>query len=81
MSPIYTGFLESQTEEVREEFTRDEEAVRTFLLNHVVPGSIMSTDLADGMTINNLAGNELQVVATEDGLTVGGSRLVLNPGR
>lgn len=45
------------------------------LTYHVVPGQVMSTDLADGMTATTVQGGDLTIMTT-DGVTVNGANVV-----
>jgi len=46
---------------------QDTEALKTLLLNHVVPGKVMSTDLMDGMVVEVLGGDKLNVKIDDNG--------------
>ena len=70
------NFLENQSKDLRQALLTNKEALSSFLLNHVVPGSILSTDLVNGMKLNNVAGNPSHVIETNEGLTIEGSNLM-----
>lgn len=67
--------------QVQKSFSKNTEALSSFLLNHVVPGSIMSSDLADGMRVNTVGGAALDVIEVRGGMLVGGARLLAEEGR
>ena len=69
-------FHESQTKEFTEGLIENMAALRGLLLSHIVPGTIMTVDIASGMTIKNMAGGDLEILAAEDGKTVGGVKLI-----
>lgn len=53
------------------------EQLQGVLANHVIPGTALSTDLADGMTVTTLAGEELLVEVSAAGeVTIGGATVV-----
>ena len=69
-------FHESQTKEFTEGLIENMAALRGLLLSHIVPGTIMTVDIASGMTIKNMAGGDLEILGAEDGkMTVGGAKL------
>ena len=50
------------------------ESLQLVLANHVVQGAVMASDLSDGMVLTTLAGEELTVAISTDGVvTVGGA--------
>ena len=53
----------------------DGEAVKTVLLNHVIPGKAVAADISDGLTVKNLAGNDMTFRVTNTGVTIGGARV------
>ena len=62
-------FVESQGED----FMENRAALRGMVLSHTVPGTIMTADLASGMTIKDMAGGDLKVLVARGGeMTVGG---------
>ena len=70
-------FRESQTEGFMEGLMENKAALRGLLLSHIVPGTIMTVDLAGSMTIKNMAGGDLEILAAEDEkMTVGGAKLI-----
>ena len=71
------AFLARQPEGFAEQFMDNPEAIEALVKNHVVPGAFMSTDLVDGMTITNEAGNTVDVFQAKDGvMLIGGARLL-----
>lgn len=44
-------FLDNQSEETQDSLMNNPDAIKNLLLNHVVPGSLMSTDLQSGMKV------------------------------
>ena len=48
---------------------------RNLLLNHVVPGKVMSSDIQDGMKFTNSAHKNLDIQCNEDGKFVAGAKL------
>ena len=71
-------FVESQGED----FMENRAALRGMVLSHTVPGTIMTADLASGMTIKDMAGGDLKVLVARGGeMTVGGARLAGRTGR
>lgn len=53
------------------------EQLQAVLGNHVIAGAAVSTDLADGMTVTTLTGEELLVEVGDDGsITIGGATVV-----
>ncbi len=58
------------------------EALSSFLLNHVVPGALRSSDLMGGSRVVSVGGASLGVAESkEGGLLVGGARLMREEGR
>jgi uncharacterized surface protein with fasciclin (FAS1) repeats len=57
---------------------REPEALTNVLLNHVVEGNLLSSDLADGDILTSVGGQELTVTIDENGVFVNGVR-VANP--
>ena len=53
----------------------DGEAVKTVLLNHVIAGKAVAADISDGLTVKNLAGNDMTFRVTNSGVTIGGARV------
>ena len=53
----------------------DEAVLRDLLLNHVVPGKVMASDIKDGMKVKNLANKILELRISEDGVGVGNAML------
>ena len=53
----------------------DGEAVKTVLLNHVIPGKAVAADISNGLTVKNLAGNDMTFRVTNSGVTIGGARV------
>ena len=51
------------------------ETIKTVLLNHVIPRMLTSEDITDGLTANNLAGNDLTLRINPESITVGGARV------
>ena len=51
------------------------EAVKAVLLNHVISGKVESGDINDGLLVRNLAGNDLPLEVSPEGVTVGGARV------
>ena len=74
-------FMKSQPDEVVANLMENRALARGLVFNHIVPGTIASSDMVGGMRIKNLAGNDLAVLATRDGMTVGGARLLDREGR
>jgi uncharacterized surface protein with fasciclin (FAS1) repeats len=68
-SVIPAGVLESLLADPTEQLTQ-------ILLNHVVSGTTMSTDLADGMMITTLQGSEV-LVSINDGVVMIGDAMVV----
>ena len=55
----------------------DDATVKTVLLNHVISGKAKAADISNGLTVKNLAGNDM-TFRTQSGLvTVGGARINL----
>ena len=44
---------------------QDQATLRDLLLNHVISGKLMASDIEDGMKVTNLAGNELELAPRE----------------
>jgi uncharacterized surface protein with fasciclin (FAS1) repeats len=76
-----TNFFRNQPEEVVESITDKRDVAKGLLFTHVVPGTIMMADLVGGMRIKNLAGSDLEVLDTKDGLTIGGAKLLISEGK
>merc|ERR1712241_998708 len=53
----------------------DAETVKTALLNHVISGKAESGDISNGLTVENLAGNDMTFRVTGSGVTIGGARV------
>jgi len=53
----------------------DAETVKTVLLNHVISGKAEAKDISDGLTVKNLAGNDMTFRVTNSGVTIGGARV------
>ena len=53
----------------------DAATVKTVLLNHVIPGKAVAADISDGLTVKNLAGNDMTFRVTNTGVTIGGARV------
>merc|ERR1712061_663 len=53
----------------------DAETVKTVLLNHVISGKAESGDISNGLTVENLAGNDMTFRVTGRGVTIGGARV------
>jgi len=53
----------------------DAETVKTVLLNHVISGKAESGDISDGLTVKNLAGNDMTFRVTRGGVKIGGARV------
>jgi len=53
----------------------DAETVKTVLLNHVISGKAESGDISNGLTVENLAGNDMTFRVTGSGVTIGGARV------
>ena len=53
----------------------DAETLKTVLLNHVISGKAKSGDISDGLTVQNLAGNDMTFRVTKGGVTIGGARV------
>jgi len=53
----------------------DAETVKTVLLNHVISGKAQAKDISDGLTVKNLAGNDMTFRVTNSGVTIGGARV------
>jgi len=53
----------------------DAETVKTVLLNHVISGKAEAKDISDGLTVKNLAGNDMTFRVTNRGVTIGGARV------
>ena len=51
---------------------QDQEALKNLLLNHVISGKLVASDIKDGMRLTNLAGNELDIKVDGSGVTVAG---------
>ena len=48
------------------------ETLKNLLLNHVISGKVLASDIEDGMKVENLAGNELEINVNENGVVVSG---------
>ena len=44
---------------------QDQETLKNLLLNHVISGKLLASDIEDGMIVTNLAGNELELIPSE----------------
>merc|ERR1712241_1294449 len=53
----------------------DAATVKTVLLNHVIPGKAVAADISNGLTVKNLAGNDMTFRVTNSGVTIGGARV------
>lgn len=53
----------------------DAETVKTVLLNHVISGKALSKDISNGLTVQNLAGNDMKFRVRGGGVTIGGARI------
>merc|ERR1711992_132957 len=53
----------------------DAETVKTVLLNHVISGKAEAKDISDGLTVKNLAGNDMTFRVTNRGVTIGGAKV------
>merc|ERR1712039_342633 len=53
----------------------DADTVKTVLLNHVISGKAQAKDISDGLTVKNLAGNDMTFRVTNSGVTIGGARV------
>lgn len=53
----------------------DAETVKTVLLNHVISGKAEAGDITDGLTVKNLAGNDMTFRITNRGVTIGGAKV------
>ena len=51
---------------------QNEETLKNLLLNHVISGKVLASDIEDGMKVQNLAGNELDINVNENGVVVSG---------
>ena len=49
--------------------------VKTVLLNHVISGKALAGDITDGLTVQNLAGNDMTFNVRSGGTTIGGARI------
>ena len=54
----------------------DDATVKTVLLNHVISGKAKAADISNGLTVKNLAGNDM-TFRTGNGVTIGGARINL----
>merc|ERR1712027_130580 len=53
----------------------DAETVKTVLLNHVIPGKAVAADISNGLTVENLAGNDMTFRVSMMRVTIGGARV------
>ena len=53
----------------------DAATVKKVLLNHVISGKALSSDITDGLTVKNLDGNDMSFKVTGNGVTIGGARI------
>merc|ERR1712039_606231 len=53
----------------------DAATVKTVLLNHVIPGKAVAADISNGLTVKNLAGNDMTFRVSNSGVTIGGARV------
>lgn len=44
---------------------QDQETLKNLLLNHVISGKLLASDIEDGMMVTNLAGNEFELIPSE----------------
>ena len=51
---------------------QDQGNLKNLLLNHVITGKLVASDVKDGMTLTNVAGNVLEIKVNDDGVTVEG---------
>ena len=51
---------------------QNEETLKNLLLNHVISGKVLASDIEDGMKVENLAGNELEINVNENSVVVSG---------
>ena len=51
---------------------QDQGNLKNLLLNHVITGKLVASDVKDGMSLTNVAGNVLEVKINDDGVTVEG---------
>ena len=51
---------------------QDQGNLKNLLLNHVVTGKLVASDVKDGMSLTNVAGNVLEIKVNDDGVTVEG---------
>ncbi len=52
------------------------DTLRSILTYHVVPGRVLSSDLADGMVLRTVEGTDLRVTVDNDSVMVNGARVV-----
>ena len=52
----------------------DAGTVKTVLLNHVISGQALAGAITDGLTVQNLAGNDM-TFKVSGGVTIGGARI------
>ena len=53
----------------------DAATVKKVLLNHVISGKAVAADISNGLTVNNLDGNDMTFRVSGDGVTIGGARI------
>ena len=53
----------------------DAATVKKVLLNHVISGKAVAADISDGLTVENLDGNDMTFRVTNRGVTIGGARV------
>ena len=51
---------------------QDQGNLKNLLLNHVITGKLVASDVKDGVTLTNVAGNVLEIQVNDDGVMVDG---------
>jgi len=74
-APTNAAF-EKLPEGTLESVLEDKEKLKSILTFHVVPGSVMSSDLSDGMVVKTVQGQEIKISVTDEGVMVNDAKVV-----
>lgn len=75
-APVNNAFAALDAADLVALFDLPTTALRTTILNHVVAGSYATADLFDGQTLITLTGNYLTVMLNDEGVFVGGAKVI-----
>ncbi|MBX2876374.1 MAG: fasciclin domain-containing protein [Saprospiraceae bacterium] len=75
-APVNNAFAALDPADLVALFDLPTTALRTTILNHVVAGSYAAADLFNGQVLTTLAGHSLPVIVNDEGVFVGGAKVV-----